>query len=156
MRGKDVGRGAAKSPLTGERTMSKRIALTLAAVAALGMGAQAALAGDGHHHDYGRPGGDRFHDNLEHRAFHRELEHREAHRRPMSGGQHARLHDRLEHQAFHDQLRDRAYHRRHDSRGAARYRGWPYSYWGRSAYPAYSSGGIGITGRNGTSFWLSF
>jgi hypothetical protein len=136
--------------------MKKRIALTLAAVAALGIGAQAALAGDGHHHDHGRPGGDRFHDNLEHRAFHRELEHREAHRHPMSDRQHARLLDRLEHEAFHDQLLDRAYHRSHDYRGAAQYRGWPALYRGYSARPAYSSGGIGITGPRGASFWFRF
>lgn len=130
----------------------KQIGLTLAAVAALGIGAQASLAGDGHSYGQSRPGGDRFHANLEHRAFHRELEHREAHRHPMTGPQHARLHDQLDHQAFHDQLRDRAYHRAYDYRPyrvSPYYRGWSYS------YPSHSRV-MGITTANGHRFLFGF
>ena len=117
----------------------KRIALTVATLAALACMNTPASASDGYYRRFiGQNNHVRHHDNLDHRSYHRQIRHREVHRYPMTYRQHGRLHDSLGHEAYHDAV----------EHGVAHY--------SRAYTPYYRFGsGIGLRTSRG-SFWIGF
>ena len=97
----------------------KRLALTIAVLAALACTDTTASASDfsrlfwGNRHHVRHNNHVRHHDDLYHRSYHRQQTHRDVHRYPITYRQHGRLHDSLNHEGFHDSLEHSSAHGSH-------------------------------------------